>query len=65
MPSSVVACFKYDSTRSLLREIIVSGRVYEYFKVPEAAYEEMKRSGSKGTFLNLQIKGAYKYKKVK
>jgi hypothetical protein len=65
MPSSVVANFKYDPARSILRVFFVSGSVYDYFRVPEAVYEEMKRSGSKGTFLNLQIKGAYRYKKVK
>jgi hypothetical protein len=65
MPSSVVASFKYDSTRSILRVFFISGSVYDYFRVPEAVYEEMKRSGSKGTFLNLQIKGAYRYKKVR
>jgi len=65
MPSSVVANFKYDRTRAILRVFFVSGSVYDYFRVPETAYEEMKQSGSKGTFLNLRIKGAYRYKKVK
>ena len=65
MPSSVVANFKYDQTRSILRVFFVSGSVYDYFKVPEAVYNEMKQSGSKGTFLNLRIKGAYRFKKIK
>ncbi len=64
MPSTVVANFKYDRTRSILRVFFVSGSVYDYFSVPEAVYDEMKRSGSKGTFLNLRIKGAYRFKKV-
>lgn len=65
MPSSVVANFKYDRTRSILRVFFVSGSVYDYFRVPKAVYNEMKQSGSKGTFLNLRIKGAYRYKKIK
>ncbi|HEY8781918.1 MAG TPA: KTSC domain-containing protein [Mucilaginibacter sp.] len=65
MPSSVVARFNYDNARSALRVFFVSGSIYDYFRVPKTVYEEMKRSGSKGTFLNLRIKGAYRYKKVK
>jgi lysyl-tRNA synthetase class 2 len=65
MPSSVVANFKYDRTRSILRVFFVSGSVYDYLRVPETVYDEMKKSSSKGTFLNLQIKGAYRYKKIK
>lgn len=65
MPSSVVANFKYHRTRSILRVFFVSGSVYDYFKVPEPVYHEMKQSGSKGTFLNLRIKRTYRYKKIK
>jgi hypothetical protein len=65
MPSSVVANFDYDNAKAILRVFFVSGSVYDYFKVPEAVYEEMKQSGSKGTFLNLRIKGTYRFKKVK
>ena len=65
MPSSVVASFKYDDTKSVLRVFFVSGSVYDYFRVPETIYEEMQQSASKGTFLNLRIKGTYPFKKVK
>jgi hypothetical protein len=65
MPSSVVADFNYDSAKAILRVFYVSGSVYDYFKVPEAVYEEMKESDSKGTFLNLHIKGTYSFKKIK
>jgi lysyl-tRNA synthetase class 2 len=65
MPSSVVANFKYDSARCALRVYFVSGSVYDYLKVPETVYEEMKQSASKGTFLNLRIKRAYRFKKIK
>lgn len=65
MPSSVIARFKYDRTRAILRVFFVSGSVYDYFRVPEKVYDEMRQSGSKGTFLNLRIKGAYRFKKIK
>jgi KTSC domain len=65
MPSSVVANFKYNRTRLILRIFFVSGSVYDYFRVPETVYDEMRQSGSKGTFLNLRIKGVYRFKKIK
>lgn len=65
MPSSVVTNFSYDNTRSTLRVFFVSGSVYDYFRVPEKVYKEMKRSDSKGTFLNTVIKRSYRYKKIK
>lgn len=64
MPSSVVAGFSYDSETSTLRVTYVSGMVYDYLKVPEMVYKEMKAYQSKGTYLNYYIKGKYKYKKV-
>ena len=65
MPSSVVTSFTYKKETSTLRVVFVSGSVYEYLKVPEWVYNQMRVSGSKGTFLNLQIKGNYAYRKLK
>lgn len=65
MPSSVVAAMEYDANTAKLRIIFVSGKVYDYKNVPEDVYNQMKTSASKGTFLNTEIKGKYKYKKVK
>lgn len=64
MPSSVIQAMRYDRTRHTLRVIFVSGMVYDYLNVPETVYEEMKTTGSKGTFLNRRIKNNYPYKKV-
>jgi hypothetical protein len=65
MPSSVVATIKYDSTKSILRVIFLSGAVYDYKKVPENIYNEMKTSSSKGEFLNKNIKPNYEFEKIK
>lgn len=65
MPSSVVAHIHYDPGASILRVIFVSGMVYDYKNVPEDVYEAMKKSGSKGTYLNKQIKGHYEFEKIK
>ena len=65
MPSSVVAAMKYDAKKSKLRIIYTSGNIYEYKKVPEKVYNEMKTASSKGKFLNKQIKPNYEFEKVR
>ena len=65
MPSSVVANFSYDIQKSLLRVVFISGTVYDYLDVPESVYQAMQSAGSKGTYLNLHVKGSYDFKKVK
>jgi hypothetical protein len=64
MPSTVIANYAYDSERMLLRVTFVSGMVYEYLEVPPEIFEQMKSSFSKGIYLNKQIKGNYKFRKV-
>ncbi len=64
MPSSVVARYSYDPDTETLLVVFVSGMVYEYYHVPPSVYLDMKMSGSKGTFLNLHIKGKYGFKKI-
>jgi hypothetical protein len=65
MPSSVIATFSYDPASARLRIVFNSGMIYEYIDVPEEVYNEMKNSGAKGIFLNRNIKGRYKFEKVK
>ena len=64
MPSSVIASMNYDRSEQKLRVVFVSGLVYDYEKVPEKVYQAMRSSGSKGKFLNTEIKGHYRFKKV-
>jgi hypothetical protein len=64
MPSTVISHFTYDPVKSILRVIFLSGSVYDYKNVPKEVYDEMKRSGSKGTYLNQRIKGHYPFVKV-
>jgi hypothetical protein len=65
MPSSVVARMNYDAPSSTLRIVYVSGMVYDYKNVPPEVYEAMRTSDSKGSYLNRNIKGHYKFKKIK
>lgn len=65
MPSSVVAAIRYDEKSSKLRVIFQSGSIYDYLKVPEKIYNEMKRASSKGEFLNKEIKPNYEFEKIR
>lgn len=65
MPSSVVSHIQYNAETATLRIIYVSGSIYDYTKVTESIYQEMKAASSKGIFLNTRIKGAYPFKKIK
>jgi len=64
MPSTVVSSIHYNAATSTLRVMFVSGMIYEYENVPEEIYKELKKSSSKGTYLNQHIKGTYDYKKL-
>ena len=64
MPSTVVASMVYDEKHETLRVTYVSGKVYDYKKVPPEVYAEMRAATSKGKFLNERIKGHYPFKKI-
>jgi len=38
--------------------------IYDYKKVPERIYQDMKNATSKGTYLNKHVKGIYDFEKV-
>lgn len=64
MPSSVISFIHYDVKHKTLRVGYVSGMVYDYKKVPEHVYLNMKAAFSKGTFLNQHIKNKYEFEKI-
>ncbi|MCW3089470.1 MAG: ATPase protein [Ferruginibacter sp.] len=61
MPSTVVARMQYIPETETLRIVFVSGKIYDYKKVPEKIYKAMKSSGSKGIYLNKYIKGNFDF----
>ena len=65
VPSTVIAHIDYDEEKEVLKVIFLSGAVYAYYKVPADVYTSMKQARSKGQFLNEQIKGNYRFKKLK
>jgi hypothetical protein len=64
MPSSVISYMHYYPDSATLRIGYVSGMVYDYKNVPERVYISMKKSFSKGTFLNRYIKDKYPFEKI-
>ena len=65
MPSSVVAAMHYDAGSETLRIVFTSGLIYDYLQVPEKIYQAMKKTKSKGTYLNRFIKGNFDFVKIK
>lgn len=61
MPSSVIASFTYDAGNETLRIVFVSGKIYEYKKVPVTIYRAMKASFSKGIYFNKHIRDRYPF----
>ncbi|MXV53170.1 KTSC domain-containing protein [Pedobacter sp. HMF7647] len=64
MPSAVINEIVYDQQKELLRVVFVTGIIYEYQRVPEKVYKELKASLVKGRYLNHHVKGKYAFEKV-
>jgi hypothetical protein len=65
MPSLVIERILYDDLSATLRIVYISGKIYDYKKVPPDVYMAMKSSFSKGEFLNKHIKGKYEFEEVR
>ena len=59
MPSTVVRSIDYESALSRLTVTFTTGRIYDYFAVPEDVVEAFRASFSKGTFFNTRIRDKY------
>ena len=62
--STNVASIGYDSQTQTLEIEFNNGNVYQYFDVPQALYDALMGADSKGSFLNAQIKGCYRYTRL-
>ena len=62
--SSNIAGFDYNKATRVLTVEFKNGGRYEYYDVPEIAYEQMKAAPSKGQFLAQNIKNNYRYARV-
>ncbi len=59
--SSNVAGFSYDETNQVPTVEFNNGSRYNYYDVPQSIYAGMKNASSKGKYLNVEIKGHYRY----
>lgn len=58
--SSSIASIGYDSDSETLEiEFLKTGKVYEYFNVPQFMYDRLMAAPSQGVFFNAEIKNAY------
>lgn len=55
----------YDAGAGILEVEFTSGRIYQYFDVPQREYEGLMDAGSKGRYFNQNIKDCYPYGQVK
>lgn len=62
--SSNIASIGYDSDAVTLEVEFHTGKVYQYFDVPEAVHVELMQASSVGTYLNANIKNHYRYAQV-
>ena len=62
--SSNIARYRYDEKAHVLTVEFKNGGTYNYYDVPQMAYEQMNAASSKGQFLAQNIKGAYRYARV-
>lgn len=62
--SSNLNRFGYDKSTHVLTVEFKNGGRYNYFDVPEAAFEQMKAAPSKGQFLAKSIKNNYRYARI-
>ncbi len=61
----VVSSVVQSAGHSRVLEIQVeSGRVYQYFDVPESVYQEMMQAESKGKYFNAHIRNQYPYQEI-
>jgi hypothetical protein len=57
--SSNLASVGYEPSSETLEVEFNTGRIYQYYNVPQFMYDRLMEAGSIGTFLNKEIKGAY------
>jgi hypothetical protein len=59
--SSVIGAVGYTRVLEIEFE---SGRIYQYFDVPEEVFEGMLSSDSKGRYFNTHVRGKYDFQEI-
>ena len=59
MPSTVIKSISYESALSRLTVTFTTGRIYDYFAVPQNIADAFRSSFSKGAYFNSNIRDKY------
>lgn len=62
--SSTIVSIGYDPSTETLEIEFRSGRIYQYYNVPEPVYQQLMEAPSKGQFHHTYIRNAYSYSRV-
>lgn len=62
--SSVIAGLGYDPGTKILEVEFRTGRLYQYFPVPQVVYEALLNAKSLGKYFNEQIRDHYSFREV-
>ena len=62
--SSTVISIGYDARTQTLEIEFGSGRIYQYYGVPDHMHAEIMQASSKGQFFNTYIKDTYAFSRV-
>ena len=64
MPSTAISAIDYEAAHARLTVTFTTGRVYQYFMVPEEIAAAFKAATSKGRFFNAQIRDRYTCREI-
>ena len=62
--SSSLAEIGYDGSTQTMEVCFKSGRIYQYFDVPQVIYDELRTAESPGGYLSTRVKGEFRYARV-
>lgn len=62
--STNIRSIGYEPSSQTLEVEFNSGKVYQYYDVPEDEYDGLMNASSHGKYLNQHIKGVYQYLEV-
>ena len=54
----------YDGSTQTMEVCFKNGRIYQYFDVPQAVYDELRAAESPGGYLSSEVKGRFRYARV-
>ena len=62
--SSSLAEVGYHGPTETMEVCFKNGRIYQFFDVPRAVYDELMRAESPGGYLSSEVKGRFRYARV-